>query len=228
MQIRWYGHSNIQASDGKAVVCVDPFFEGNPVCKDDWKSIPAPDLVLVTHDHGDHAGQALEICKATGAMLGCVAGTGARFTDAGLPASQLFAGIGFNIGGTVEHKGIRVTMTPALHSSDSGAPVGYIARMPSGFTFYHAGDTGLFGDMALWGELYPLDLAMLPVGGFFTMDARQAALACKMLKARALLPLHWGTFPVLAAGLDELKAELADKAPGCRLVQLKPGDAATF
>jgi len=226
MQIHWYGHSNIQVSDGKATVCVDPFFEGNPLCKTDWKAISAPDLVLVTHDHGDHAGQALEICQATGAMLGCVVGTGARFAGAGLPASQLFAGIGFNIGGTVEHKGIRVTMTPAFHSSESGVPVGYIVRMPSGFTFYHSGDTCVFGDMAIWGELYPLDLALLPMGGFFTMDARQAALACKMLKPKTLIPLHWGTFPLLAPGTEELKTELAKQASGCRLVNLKPGDSA--
>jgi L-ascorbate metabolism protein UlaG (beta-lactamase superfamily) len=98
--------------------------------------------------------------------------------------------------------------------------------MPSGFTFYHSGDTCVFGDMALWGELYPLDLALLPIGGFFTMDARQAALACKMLKAKALLPLHWGTFPLLASDTDELEAELARQAPGCRLVKLNPGEAA--
>ena len=226
MQILWYGHSNIQVSDGKATVCVDPFFEGNPTCKTDWKSISAPDLVLVTHDHGDHAGQALEICQATGAMLGCVVGTGTRFAGAGLPASQLFAGIGFNIGGTVEHKGIRVTMTPAFHSSESGVPVGYIVRMPSGFTFYHSGDTCVFGDMGIWGELYPLDLALLPMGGFFTMDARQAALACKMLKPKTLIPLHWGTFPLLAPGTDALKTELAKQAPGCRLVNINPGDTA--
>jgi L-ascorbate metabolism protein UlaG (beta-lactamase superfamily) len=207
---------------------VDPFFEGNPTCKDDWKTIPAPALVLVTHDHGDHAGQALEICRATEAMLGCVVGTGARFADAGLPASRLFAGMGFNIGGTVEHKGIRVTMTPALHSSESSVPVGYIVRMPSGFTFYHAGDTSVFGDMAIWGELYPLDLALLPIGGFFTMDARQAALACKLLKAKALLPMHWGTFSLLAPGTDELKTELAKQAPGCRLLNISPGGAVSL
>jgi len=228
MQIHWYGHSNIQVSDGKATVCVDPFFEGNSTCKTDWKSIPTPDLVLVTHDHGDHTGQAREICQATGAMLGCVVGTGARFADAGLPASQLFAGIGFNLGGTVEHKGIRVTMTPALHSSDSSVPAGYIVQMPSGFTFYHSGDTCVFGDMAIWGELYPLDLALLPVGGFFTMDARQAAFACKLLKPKTLIPLHWGTFPLLAPGTDALKTELAKQAPGCRLVNIKPGDTATL
>jgi len=226
MQIRWYGHANVQVTDGKATVCVDPFFEGNPLCTTDWRAIPAPDLVLVTHDHGDHAGQSLEICQTTGAMLGCVVETGARFVSAGLPASQLFAGIGFNIGGTVEYKGIRVTMTPAFHSSESGVPVGYIVQMPSGFTFYHAGDTCVFSDMTLWGELYPLDLALLPVGGFFTMDARQAALACKMLKTRALLPLHWGTFPLLASGTDELQTELAKQAPACRLLDVKPGDAA--
>jgi L-ascorbate metabolism protein UlaG (beta-lactamase superfamily) len=225
MQIRWYGHSNVQISDGEATVCVDPFFEGNPICTSDWRSIHAPDLVLVTHDHGDHTGQALEICQATGAMLGCVVGTGVRFSAAGLPVSQLFGGVGFNIGGTVEHKGIRVTMTPAFHSSDSGVPVGYIVQMPSGFTFYHSGDTCVFGDMAIWGELYPLDLVLLPMGGFFTMDARQSALACKLLKAKALLPLHWGTFSLLAPDIDELKAALVKQAPNCRLVKLNPGDA---
>ena len=106
--------------------------------------------------------------------------------------------------------------------------VGYIVRMPSGFTFYHAGDTCVFGDMAIWGELYPLDLALLPVGSFFTMDARQAALACKLLKPKALLPLHWGTFPLLASNTDELKTALAKQAPHCRLVDLSPGDAAPF
>jgi len=115
-------------------------------------------------------------------------------------------------------------MIPAFHSSESGVPVGYIVRMPSGFTFYHSGDTCVFGDMAIWGELYPLDLAMLPMGGFFTMDARQAALACKMLKPKALLPMHWGTFPLLASGTDELKTELAKQAPDCRLVNISPGD----
>jgi len=228
MQVRWYGHANVQISDAKATVCIDPFFEGNPVCKNDWRTIPPPDLVLVTHDHGDHAGQALEICRATGAMLGCVAGTGVRFTDAGLPASQLFAGIGFNIGGTIEYKGMRITMVPAFHSSDTGVPVGYIVQMPSGFSVYHAGDTCVFGDMALWGALYPIDLALLPVGGFFTMDARQAALACKLLNAKAVLPLHWGTFPVLDPGIDALQKELAGQAPECRLVAPSPGDAVPF
>jgi L-ascorbate metabolism protein UlaG (beta-lactamase superfamily) len=227
MEIRWYGHSNVQISDGMASVCVDPFFEGNPLCTSDWRTIPAPDLVLVTHDHGDHTGQALEICQATGAMLGCVVGTGARFSALGLSVSQLFAGVGFNIGGTVEYKGIRVTMTPAFHSSDSGVPVGYIVQMPTGFTFYHSGDTCVFGDMSIWGELYPLDLALLPIGSFFTMDARQAALACKLLKAKALLPLHWGTFSLLTPDTGELKAELARQAPNCRLVSLNPCETVT-
>ncbi len=225
MNITWYGHSNVRIFDGALSVLVDPFFAGNPLCPVDWKSVPAPDLVLVTHDHGDHAGQALEICKASGAMLGCVVGTGARFLEAGLPASQLFAGIGFNMGGTVEHKGIRVTMIPAFHSSETGVPAGYIVRMTSGFTFYHAGDTCVFGDMALWGELYPLDLALLPIGGFFTMDARQAALACKLLKTKALLPMHWGTFPVLAPQTDELRGELGRQAPNCRMIAVKPGES---
>ena len=228
MHIHWYGHSNVQISDGALSVLLDPFFEGNPSCSADWKTIPKADLVLVTHDHGDHAGQALEICKASGAMLGCVVGTGARFVEAGLPPEQLFAGIGFNIGGTVEHKGIRVTMIPAFHSSETAVPVGYIVQMPSGFTFYHAGDTSVFGDMALWGELYPLDLALLPVGGFFTMDARQAAYACKLLKNKQLLPLHWGTFPLLESNTQSLQQQLALYAPDCKLLNVQPSAKLNF
>jgi L-ascorbate metabolism protein UlaG (beta-lactamase superfamily) len=225
MNIQWYGHSNVRVSDGTVNVLLDPFFDGNPSCSFDIHSLPPIDLVLVTHDHGDHSGQALEICKKHGAMLGCVVGTGARFLAGGLPPEQLFAGVGFNTGGSVECKGIRVTMLPAFHSSETGVPVGYIVRMPSGFTFYHAGDTCVFGDMALWGELYPLDLALLPVGGFFTMDARQAAAACKLLQAKALLPLHWGTFPLLAPDTSETRRELAARAPACRLVEARPGES---
>ena len=223
MRIHWYGHSNVQVSDGELSVLLDPFFEGNPSCATDWKTIPRPDLVLVTHDHGDHAGQALEICKATGAMLGCVVGTGARFLAEGLPQEQLFAGIGFNIGGTVEHRGIRVTMTQAFHSSETAVPVGYIVQMPSGFSFYHAGDTSVFGDMAIWGELYPLDLAFLPIGGFFTMDARQAAYACKLLCNKAIVPLHWGTFPLLDGSTKAFEQELAARAPHCKVLAAQPG-----
>ncbi len=228
--ITWHGHSAIQAAceAPAANILIDPFFEGNPRCPSGWRALPRPDAVLVTHDHGDHVGQAVEICREHRAMLCCMVGTGQRMLKAGLPPELLANGGGFNIGGTLTINGMAVTMTQAFHSSESGAPAGFIVRMPDGFTFYHAGDTGIFGDMALLGELYPLDLAIVPIGGVFTMDARQAAAACALLKARAALPIHWGTFPALAQNTDEFAREMAARAPGCRLVLPRPGEGVKF
>ena len=223
VSITWRGHSNIHVVCEDASLLIDPFFEDNPCCSCDWRQLQKLDAVLVTHDHFDHVGQAVEICQATGAMLCCMVGTAQKLQQAGVPPNQLANGIGFNIGGTVAIKGMAVTMTQAVHSSESGAPAGFIVRMPGGFTFYHAGDTGIFASMALLGELYPLDLAILPVGGVFTMDARQAAAACKLLNAAAVLPVHWGTFPALAQSTDEFGRELARRAPACRMIPLNPG-----
>jgi len=221
--ITWHGHSNIHIACEGASLIIDPFFEGNPRCSSDWRQLQKLDAVLLTHDHQDHAGQAVEICLATGAMLCCMVGTAQTLPEAGLPQNQIANGIGFNIGGTVNIKNMAITMTQAVHSSESASPAGFIVRMPNGFTFYHSGDTGIFASMALLGELYPLDLAMLPIGGVFTMDARQAATACKLLNAPAVLPIHWGTFPMLAQSTDEFGRELAQRAPTCRLIPLNPG-----
>ena len=133
-----------------------------------------------------------------------------------------------NFPGTVEHAGFAVTMTPAFHSSESGCPAGYIIRTPDGLTVYHAGDTCLFSGMALWGQLYPLDVALLPIGGVFTMDAPQAALACTLLGCKSVIPMHWGTFPVLAQSTEAFKQELALRAPDCRCIDLAPGKSISF
>ena len=228
VNITWYGHSAFHIAGEGVSLLVDPFLSGNPTAPIAARDVPKPDAVLVTHDHGDHVGDAVAICKASGAVCACVVGTAAKLAEQGLPQEQIPGGIGFNIGGSVEVKGARITMVQAFHTSDSGVPVGYIVTMPDGFTFYHAGDTGIFGDMALLGRLYPLDLAMLPCGGFFTMDGRQAAEACKLLGAPAMIPMHWGTFPVLAKDTTETAAHLARVMPACRLVTMQPGACVTF
>lgn len=227
-RITWHGHSNFQVACDGASVLIDPFFTHNPSCKTTWEAAPKPDLVLVTHDHGDHTGDAVAICKKHKAICGCVVGTGERLIDAGMPEELIPAGIGFNIGGSIVIKDIRVTMTQAFHTSDSGAPAGYIITMPNGFRIYHAGDTGIFSSMELLGNLYPLDLALLPIGGFFTMDGLQAAHAARLLKARTVIPMHWGTFPILAQNTDDFAAHLSVQAPECRLVSLTQGESATF
>jgi L-ascorbate metabolism protein UlaG (beta-lactamase superfamily) len=228
MHITWHGHSNVQIDCNGVNLLFDPFFDGNPCCVTSWKEIKKPDVVLVTHDHGDHRGQAVDICRETGAMLCCVVGTAQKLLDAGLPEAQLANGIGFNIGGTITLKGADITMTQALHSSESGVPTGYIVRLPNGPTIYHSGDTGVFSSMALFADLYAIDLAMLPIGGVFTMDARQAALACSLLRAKAVLPLHWGTFPVLAQSTEAFSTELKKAAPGCRMLRQAIGVSAPY
>ena len=222
--ITWYGHSNFQINSKDCNILIDPFFTGNPSAKTGWEGIPAPDVVLVTHLHGDHAGDAVAICKQTGAMLGAVVGIAEEFQKQGVPAGQILNGIGFNIGGTLRHRNTGITMTQAFHTSEAGSPTGYIITLADGYTIYHAGDTGIFSSMALFGELYDINLALLPVGGVFTMDAKQGALAAKLLKADAVFPMHWGTFPVLAQDTAEFERELAAMASACRMVRALPGD----
>jgi L-ascorbate metabolism protein UlaG (beta-lactamase superfamily) len=220
--LTWHGHSAFAITSGGKTILIDPWFDGNPSAKAAADNIEA-DLVLVTHDHGDHVGQALEICKRTGATLGCIVELAAKMKAKGLPDSQILNGIGFNIGGTVTHQGISVTMTQAFHSCESGSPVGFIIRLPDGYTVYHAGDTGIFSSMALWGKLYKIDLALLPIGGVFTMDAAQAAMATMMLRCKKVVPMHWGTFPVLDQNVDAFRKELEKLEMAEDLMQVEVG-----
>ncbi|MGE4504127.1 MAG: metal-dependent hydrolase [Desulfovibrionaceae bacterium] len=220
MQITWFGHSNFRIDfDGKSLF-IDPFFEGNPSAPIGYDKAGRADLVLVTHDHGDHVGQAVELAREGGAPLVGVFDTVQKLAGLGLPAEF---GVGMNIGGTVEQLGIRIKMVQAMHSSASGAATGYILTFPSGFTLYHAGDTGLFQSMALFAEFHDIDLALLPVGGWFTMDPEQAAYACKLLRCKRTIPMHWGTFPILEQNTDGYAAALQKHAPGTELLVLEPG-----
>ena len=173
--ITWLGHAAFKLESPEVSIVIDPFFTDDRLAAQAEEG--RVDLVLVTHDHADHTGSAADICQRTGAQLGAIVGTAERLQQAGVPQEQIIFG-GFNMGGTVECKGARITMTQAYHSSMSGAPAGYIITMPDGLVVYHAGDTCLFSGMSLWGRLYPIDVALLPVGGVYTMDARQAAMAC--------------------------------------------------
>ncbi|MBG0778081.1 MAG: metal-dependent hydrolase [Desulfovibrionaceae bacterium] len=222
--LTWHGHSNFQIAAHGVNILIDPFFEGNPKADTPWRDIAKPDLILVTHDHGDHVGQCVEIATATGAHVCAVVETAGKLAKLGVPGAQIVNGIGFNVGGTVEFKGARITMVQAFHSSESGVPVGYIVVLPSGVTLYHAGDTGVFSSMALWGSLYDIDYALLPVGGVFTMDARQAALASLLTRATRVVPMHWGTFPVLAASTEAFRAEVAERTEECEVVEMRPGE----
>lgn len=217
--ITWYGHAAFMITWENTRILIDPFLSGNPMFSGSWEELPAPDVVLVTHYHGDHVGDAFEICKKTGAKLGSIVEIAGEFAKKGLPGSQILNGIGFNIGGTVTVNGIGITMTEAFHSSDGiGMPTGFIITLTDGRSVYHAGDTGIFFNMATWGKLYDIHYALLPAGGVFTMDYRQAMLAAAMLRAKNLIPMHWGTFPALAPNMDPMREELAHVAPECALM----------
>lgn len=221
----WHGHANFQINAPGCNILIDPFFTGNPKAPCAWSEITAPDLILVTHLHGDHAGDTVALSNHFRAKVGAVVGTAGALQEQGVPDELILNGIGFNIGGTVVEKGVAVTMTQAFHTSDAGTPTGFILTLPDGFTIYHAGDTGIFASMALFGELYDIDLALLPVGDVFTMGARQAALAAKMLKAKAVVPMHWGTVPMIVQDTADFEAELAKTAPDCRFIRLEPGQS---
>ncbi|MBS3780235.1 MAG: metal-dependent hydrolase [Desulfovermiculus sp.] len=223
--LTWHGHSNFQIITPECTVLIDPWFEGNPSACVGSDVCSQVDLVLVTHDHDDHIGQTVDICKRTKAHVGAVVGTAGKLAQSGVPDEQIINGIGFNIGGTVEFQDLKVTMVQAFHSSNSGCPVGYILTLNDGYCLYHAGDTGIFSSMELIGRLYSIDLALLPIGGVFTMDPPQAALACTLLQCQNVLPMHWGSFPVLEQNTDRFAQELKNLNASTRLIGLQPGQS---
>jgi L-ascorbate metabolism protein UlaG (beta-lactamase superfamily) len=185
--------------------------------------------VLVTHDHFDHVANAVEIVKKTGATLVATAETANKLReDGGLEESQIIGGMGMNIGGSVPIDGVTVTMTQAFHTSPSGMPCGYVITLEDGSHIYHAGDTGIFDSMRLIAELYPLDLALLPIGGWFTMDPAQAALALTLLRPKRVIPIHYKTFPILEQSADNFVKLAKGKAPQVDVIALEPGKDYTW
>ncbi len=223
--VRWLGHSTflINTPGGKTVV-TDPWVEGNPVCPVSLSDIKQAHLVLVSHDHFDHAVNAVDISKATGAIVAAMPETVGRFQqELGLSPEKVVMGMGMNVGGSATVDGITITMVEAFHSSLTAAPAGWIMRLEDGTTIYHAGDTGIFQNMKLLGELYPLDLALLPIGSCFTMDPVQAARATALLGAKRVIPMHYKTFPVLEQTPDRFVELVKKEAPGTEGVVLEPG-----
>jgi len=225
MEITWYGHANFGLKTPGGTVLIDPFFAGNPSAPVTHGDIKACDLILVTHDHADHIGQTLELATRHDAEVVGVFEIIQDLIRQGLPEHL---GVGMNIGGTVNRLGIDVKMVQAVHSSIHGAPAGYILTLPDGTCVYNSGDTGLFGDMALFAQFHDIDVAILPVGGRFTMDAKQAAYACGLLKCRKLIPQHWGTWPILEQTTECLAEQLALLAPDTELITLPVGGTVAF
>lgn len=177
----------------------------------------------------DHVGDTIAIAKKTGATVVAMYETAAKLQANGLPPENvLYGGAGRNIGGAIEINGVTLIMTEASHSSESGSPAGYIIKFPGGATIYHAGDTGIFSNMQVYGSLYPMHIALLPIGNVFTMDAEQAAKSLRLLRPAIAIPMHFGTFPILAPNANEF-VEMAKKAaPRVEVIVLEPGQSYTL
>ena len=228
VKIRWLGHSGFSVRDPSGrTVLVDPWFDGNPTAPSGPEELGKAEFLLLTHDHFDHSADAAAIARQTGALVVGIFELIGDLKAKGVPESQLLhGGIGMNVGGTVVLDGFSFTMTEARHSCGLGSPVGYVIQTPSGMTIYHAGDTGIFAGMALIGELYPVDVALLPIGSVFTMDYRQAAKAASLVKADTVIPMHFGTFPILEPNADRFIAEMKKTCPEARVIVLNPGETA--
>ena len=229
LAITWLGHSTfIVRTPGGARVLFDPWLTNNPACPESLKKPRQIDLILVSHGHSDHMEDLVSVARETAAP---VVGPYELCDWAARKGLQHVAPM--NKGGTLQIAGLRVTMTDARHSSGfleqeqmvyMGEPAGYVIRLEDARTLYYSGDTSLFGDMRLIGELYRPEIAFLPIGDRFTMDPEAAARAAELLGVRQIVPMHWGTFPLLTGTPAALKTFAEPR--GIEVLELKPGDTA--
>jgi len=217
VKIRWLGHAAFEVQSQDIDILIDPWLTNplSPVRPEEVK----PDYIVVTHDHNDHLGEAIEISKRTGAPIISIYELANYINEKGGKS------IGMNIGGPAVLKNdLYVYLTQAFHSSTHGSPTGAIIYI-NGLSIYHAGDTGLFGDMKLIGEVYSPDVALLPIGGFFTMNPEQAAVAVQLISPRYAIPMHYNTFDVIKQDPYIFSEKVKKLRPSTEVLILKPGES---
>ena len=250
VELLYLGHSTIRiTSTAGKVIVIDPFLTKNPKAPEkyrDLKALGKVDLILVTHGHGDHARDLGELARLTGATV--IANWEYAFQLGNIGLIDIDKAIGMNKGGTVAPlgRGIKVHMVPAEHSSSvdllnlglltpdsnhrflaGGVPVGYVVELENGFKIYHSGDTDVFGDMALINKFYRPDLALVCIGGHFTMGPERAAYAVReLIKPKQVIPIHYGTYPVINRTPAEFKAALGDSS--IKVLDVNPGQTLKF
>jgi L-ascorbate metabolism protein UlaG (beta-lactamase superfamily) len=222
--VTWLGHASFRVdSPGGKRIYVDPFLS-NPKCPDSEKQPERIDVIALTHGHGDHVGETVELAKKFDPEIVANVELKGWLGQQGAPVGEM---PGPNKGGTVEAAGVRFTLVNAFHSSSSdngdylGEAAGIVLELENGTKLYFAGDTCVFGDMQLIGRIYSPDVAIIPIGGHFTMDPREAGVALELLGTKRCIPCHYGTFPILAGTPEELRRH----APtGVEVLELQPGE----
>ena len=225
IKLTWLGHATFRVeTPGGKIILIDPWVMGNPMCPEKEKSVKKVDVMLCTHGHFDHIGDAVEICKKHHPKV-----VGIPELCGWLEKKGVKRTAEMNKGGTQTVDDIKVTMVHADHSCGikdgdelvyGGEACGYVVEFANGVKIYHAGDTNVFGDMQIIRELYAPDIAMIPIGDHYTMGPREAAYACKLLKPKMVIPMHFGTFPVLTGRPSQLQK----LAPDVEVREMKPGE----
>jgi L-ascorbate metabolism protein UlaG (beta-lactamase superfamily) len=233
MDIRWLGHSTFELSDGATTLLIDPFLKPNnpsaPVSADEVE----PTHILVTHGHADHLADAVAVAKRTGAPCVALVEVANWLEHQGAPETH-----DPNLGGTIEFDWGSVKLVQAFHTStmpgsdeapyspvhgvSGGAAAGLVIKL-GGKTVYHTGDTALFGDMKLIAERTPVDVALIPIGGHYTMDRHDAAVAAELIGADTVIPMHYDTFPPVESDAEAFKSEV-EANTSSQVVVLEPGE----
>jgi L-ascorbate metabolism protein UlaG (beta-lactamase superfamily) len=223
MEVRFLGHACFELSDGTTTVLIDPFLSGNPKAAVSAADVN-PTVILLTHGHGDHFGDTVEIAKRTGAPVLAIVEIARELAEEGIETHDP------NMGGTVRFEWGWVKLVPAWHSSTTpkgtaSTPAGLVISL-GGTVVYHLGDTCAFSDLQLVGKRTPIDIALVPIGGHYTMDREEAVDAVEWIAAGTVIPCHYNTFPLVETDVEAFKSDV-EASTSSNVVVLEPGETHT-